>query len=248
MDNDFMLFTFQESLSVCRAWTSLSQTDKERYMRLRSKFLAAFQESKSRGKGLSDSAFCSEVQAVINFTESSDTNREERSIVAGLACCGPYVAVNNRQLKRLTGRCKSSINGSFQQIGYSGIRAAAKSRESVLSLVPSLRTDAGALRQWTARFSDNPVLTTPDRPPEFESGQSSGDTVKSDEYVDAGGEEVTRRPNERDPIRFWDELFLKDDQLSSFVARDQRAASDADDEKKDKIDKSGDQIAGSLVA
>ena len=243
-----MLFTFQESLSIRRAWTSLSQSDKERYMQLRTRFFAAFQESKSRGKGLSDTAFCSEVQAVVDFTESSDTNREERSIVAGLACCGRYVAVNNRELKRLTSRCKSSINGSFQQMGYSGIRATAKSRECVLSLIPSLRTDAGALRQWTARFSHNPVLTTPDSPPEFESGQSARDAVKSDESVDAVGEEIARRPNERDAIRFWDELFLEDDQFASFIARDQRAASDADDKKKDEIDKSGDQMASSLFA
>jgi hypothetical protein len=227
METDFLPFAFQESVSTRRAWTALSHSDKDRYVQLRAQFIAAFQESKSKGKALSDSTFRQEVQAVVDFTGYSELHREERSIVAGLACGGHSLAINNRELKKLLGRCKSSINGSFQRMGYSVVTACAKARECVLSLLPSLHKDAGALRQWTVRYSDNPLLTTPDHPPDFAVvAPSDGclDSMKSDEgqtaTSDTSTNDVARRAAGRESVHFWDDLFLEDDQFATFLAHE----------------------------
>jgi hypothetical protein len=231
MEADFLPFAFQESVSTRRAWTALSHGDKDRYVRLRTQFITTFQESKSKGKALSDSTFRREVQAVVDFTGYSETRREERSIVAGLACGGHCLAINNRELKKLLGRCKSSINGSFQRMGYCVVKGCGKARECVLSLLPSLHRDAGALRQWTVRYSDNPLLTTPDRPPDFTVAAASDgclDSAKSDEgqptnsgeQTDASPDDGARRTVVREPVRFWDDLFLEDDQFATFLAHE----------------------------
>jgi hypothetical protein len=231
MEADFLPFAFQESVSTRRAWTALSHNDKDRYIQLRTQFIAAFQESKSKGKALSDSTFRMEVQAVVDFTGYSESHREERSIVAGLACGGHCLAINNRELKKLLGRCKSSINGSFQRMGYSVVKACTKARECVLSLLPSLHRDAGALRQWTVRYSDNPLLTTADRPPDFATAAASDtglDSTKSDEgQATNPGEQTGARPDDaarrgfgREPVHFWDDLFLEDDRFAAFLAQE----------------------------
>jgi hypothetical protein len=85
------------------------------------------------------------------FVTASELQREERAIVVGLAVSGDYIVVNTWQLKNLIGRCKSSINGCFRSLGYQAFPTQAKSRQCVLDILPSLRTNPGALRQWTAR-------------------------------------------------------------------------------------------------
>jgi hypothetical protein len=233
METDFLPFAFQDSVSTRRAWTTLSDSDKDRYVQLRTQFIAAFQESKSKGKALSDSTFRQEVQAVVDFTGYSEPHREERSIVAGLACGGHHLAINNREMKKLLGRCKSSINGSFQRMGYSVVKDCAKARECVLSLLPSLHRDAGALRQWTVRYSENPLLTTPDLPPDFTFAAHS-DSAKSDESLmpnsgeqtDASPDDAARKTTGREPVHFWDDLFLEDDQFAAFLAHENETRTD----------------------
>jgi hypothetical protein len=102
--------------------------------------------------------FRNEVQLIIDGTPFG---REERSIVCGIAVAGPLIAVNTRQLKSLIGRCKSSINGSFRQLGYLAVKTKSKARECVLVILPSLKGDPGSLRQWTVRFSSAGPLTLP---------------------------------------------------------------------------------------
>jgi hypothetical protein len=85
---------------------------------------------------------------LLAFVERSPAGVEGRLLV-GVAFAGPYICVNTRQLKLLVSRCKSSINGSFQQLGYTSMRA--KSGELLGGILPSLAKEAAALRQWTVR-------------------------------------------------------------------------------------------------
>jgi hypothetical protein len=62
-----------------------------------------------------------------------------------------FICVNTRQLKDFLGRCKSSINGSFQQLGYVAVPTKSKARTCVLSLLPGLVNEPNILRQWTVR-------------------------------------------------------------------------------------------------
>jgi hypothetical protein len=95
--------------------------------------------------------FPRELTTVIEYLERSSDNREARCIVAGVCFAGGLVCVNTQQLKGFLKRCKSSINGSFQQLGYVALRTKAKARNCVLTVLPSLQNDQRVLRQWTVR-------------------------------------------------------------------------------------------------
>jgi hypothetical protein len=95
--------------------------------------------------------FGRELTIVLQFLERSQENLEARSVVAGVCFAGSVACVNTRQLKGFLKRCKSSINGSFQQIGYIALRTKSKARQSVTTVLPSLHNEPSILRQWTVR-------------------------------------------------------------------------------------------------
>ena len=128
-------------------WKLLSEQDKALYINLRNRF---HQMQKSFTDHCS-SSFSNEIKLVIEYIDSSSLHREERAAVVGIAISGPIIAVNTRQLMSLLGRCKSSINGSLQNLGYQSLRSKTKARECVLSVLPSFEKDVCILRQWTAR-------------------------------------------------------------------------------------------------
>jgi hypothetical protein len=143
--------------STSRSWSALSADDQRFYTALREQFL----NKRPAEKGENPLLFRSEIQTVIEFIDHSQTGREQRSIVAGLGVAGPFIVVNTRQLKHLIRRCKSSINGSFQHLGYLAVKTKSKARECVLGILPTLKTDQGAIRQWTVRFSKSNSGTIP---------------------------------------------------------------------------------------
>lgn len=142
-------FAFHDSIRTTRAWDLLPEADKEIYTTLRTAFQST---TKSTSREQKKIQFKSEIRSILDFIESSDRDREDRSIVSGIAFTGPFICVNTRQLKNLIGKCKSSINGCFQQLGYVAVKTKPKARTVVLSILPSLHGDPGAQRQWTVRY------------------------------------------------------------------------------------------------
>lgn len=122
--------------------------EKAEFLQLRDQF---HQNQKVSLKDRRLASFSSELQAVLNFTEKSDDYRENKCILIGIAFAGPFICVNTRQLKTFLGRCKSSINGSLQQLGYVALRTKSKARNCVLSVLPALTNEANLLRQWSVR-------------------------------------------------------------------------------------------------
>lgn len=128
-------------------WKRLSEEDRNKFVRLRHHF----HQMQKTVKDHCYSSFSTELEFVIEFTDYTSTGREDRCAIAGLAIAGPFIAVNTRQLMSFLGRCKSSINGSLQNLGYQSLRSKTKSRECVLAILPSFEHDASILRQWTVR-------------------------------------------------------------------------------------------------
>jgi hypothetical protein len=143
-------FAFHESTSATRSWSHLSAEDKQNYLNLRAQSVL---QSRPHQKDRNPVVFRNEVRSIIDFIDSSPANREHRAIICGLVVRDPFILVNNRQLKHVIGRCKSSINGSFQQIGYLAVKTKDKARECTKLLIPSLATDPGQLKLWTVRFN-----------------------------------------------------------------------------------------------
>ena len=131
-------------------WGSLSQSDKIEYHRLRNFF---HQSQKMSCKDRRLVSFSNELTEILKYIEHSETGRENRTVLVGVCFAGPFIGVNTRQLKNFLGRCKSSINGSLQQLGYVALKTKSKARTCILSILPSLVNDQNNLRQWTIRWA-----------------------------------------------------------------------------------------------
>jgi hypothetical protein len=129
-------------------WNLLSQDDRTEYIRLRNGFRHG---QKISSKDRRVITFRRELTLVIQFLERSRENLEARCVVTGVCFAGGVICVNCRQLKSLLNRCKSSINGSFQQLCYVAVRTKSKARGCVVGVLPSLQNDPVLLKQWTAR-------------------------------------------------------------------------------------------------
>jgi len=133
-------------------WGALSQEDRNEFIRLRASF---HHGQKISSKDRRIVTFSKELTVVLKFLERSSENMENRCILAGVCFVGPIVCVNTRQLKAFLSRCKSSINGSFQQLGFVALRTKSKARNCVLTALPSLQNNQNILRQWTVRYASD---------------------------------------------------------------------------------------------
>ena len=133
-------------------WNSLSHEDRAEFIKLRNQL---HESQKTSVKDRRLVSFSNEMTSIHAFLERSDVGHEQRSVLAGVAFAGPFICVNTRQLKSFLGRCKSSINGSLQQLGYVAVRTKSKARTCVLSILPSLANEPNLLRQWTVRGASN---------------------------------------------------------------------------------------------
>lgn len=132
---------------------SLSRADAEEYRRLRDSFSASSSHDRHQA------TFQQEIKNIIQFVERSKEDREERALAAGLIYTGTYFCVNTQQLKKLIGRCKSSINSGFQQMGFMSMKMKTRARSCLFSALPSLMNDTSSARQWTVRsYPSSPAL------------------------------------------------------------------------------------------
>lgn len=129
-------------------WTALSREDQTTFMQLHLHFI---RQQKEHMKDRRNNTFFNDIQCLLQFIEYSPIRKDDRAICVGLACSGPYVCVNTQQIKIILGRCKSSINNSFQMIGYEAVKTKGKSREAILAIIPALSNEQNTLRKWTVR-------------------------------------------------------------------------------------------------
>ncbi|OHT15830.1 hypothetical protein TRFO_42256 [Tritrichomonas foetus] len=136
-------------------WDSLTNEDRSAYFRMKLQF---HQNQRMVGKESRIVSFHKELLNVRSFIERREEGIEERSIVSGVCFAGRFICVNTRQLKCFLGRCKSSINGCFQQLGYVALKTKTKARNCILSVMHTLVNNQGNLRQWTVRCSSNAAM------------------------------------------------------------------------------------------
>ncbi|OHT02371.1 hypothetical protein TRFO_30566 [Tritrichomonas foetus] len=137
-------------------WNQLSREDQAAFMQLHIHFI---KQQKEHFKDRKNNTFFSDISCLLQYIEYSPLRKDDRAICVGIACSGPFVCVNTQQLKIILGRCKSSINNCFQQIGYDALKTKGKSREAVLSIIPSLITEQNTLRKWTVRCASEKAMS-----------------------------------------------------------------------------------------
>lgn len=96
------------------------------------------------------------LQSILTFQNKDEKDKWRRSIACGIFFFEGGVAVNTSQLKILINRCRSSINSSLNEIGYSNIPKKNDGLVKLEKLTPFFFENPNEARKWTIRyFSDN---------------------------------------------------------------------------------------------
>ncbi|EAY20471.1 hypothetical protein TVAG_110840 [Trichomonas vaginalis G3] len=129
-------------------WDYLSPRDKEEYLSLKS---LLDESSTKRNRGHRMEAFDGILEAIHRYAERHDDDDWRRFLVCGVCWMDNMIAINTRQLRLLISKCKSSINGSFQKMGYTTSQSHTESRKFLFGKIPLLKGNFNELRQWTIR-------------------------------------------------------------------------------------------------
>lgn len=131
-----------------RYWDWLSESDRIEYSELKKELSSSNYKNK---RNRSKETFVTLLSKVKNFVIKGDAGDTNRALVCGIVWLDKGVAINTHQLCLLTGKCKSSINGSFQRLGYGTMPTGTDSSGDLISKFPLLKSNFGELRQWTIR-------------------------------------------------------------------------------------------------
>jgi hypothetical protein len=129
-------------------WHLLSSNDAQEYIRLANQFHAT--PGKSR-KGARIESFSHSLNKIRRFIESDDEDHWKRSLACGIFFLPDCLALNIQQLCILIGKCKSSINGSLQQMGYTAQPQSPGLETSFLAQLPGQYREMNELKNWTIR-------------------------------------------------------------------------------------------------
>jgi hypothetical protein len=161
---------FSQSCSDQLVW-QLSDSDKYGYACLRAAISANCGKSQRNRRVTS---FTETLEAIRGFVAREDKDDPIRSMLCGVCWLPEGIAVNTHQLRRLVAKCKSSINGSLQKIGYTVSLGRAESAQAMTAYFPLLKDNSTELRKWTVRRREDALEYTrpmyPTKPPKTRSG------------------------------------------------------------------------------
>lgn len=134
----------------------LTDQDQETLKQLQSA-LSSTGSRNLRGKQLK--TFSDMINIIQKFCIRGDAYDWRRCFVCGICWLNNGIAINNRRFGCLLGKCKSSINGSFQQLGYTTAPSRSESYDSIVEAIPILKNDMPSLREWTLRIRNTNNIT-----------------------------------------------------------------------------------------
>jgi hypothetical protein len=139
-------------------WDLLSPDDTDKYMELYNRFHEEFGKSR---KGERLDTFTDRLDQTRQFIESSEIDSWKRSLVSGVFFLRNALLLNIHQLRILVNKCKSSMNGSLQQLGYCAQLPRPDLEQELFAKLPLAWRDGGELKTWTFRVRALPGLTEP---------------------------------------------------------------------------------------
>jgi hypothetical protein len=117
--------------------------------------------------------FTETLDAIKSYVLRGEKDSGLRALLCGLCWLPEGIAINTHQLRLLIPKCKSSINGSLQKLGYSMILGRTDCAQAMCNFFPLLRDNQAELRKWTIRkrvgFASSVGEFEIIRPPEIES-------------------------------------------------------------------------------
>jgi hypothetical protein len=147
-------------------WELLAEADKNAYRQLKHDFSVG---NVKRVRNNRLETFDEILEAIRTFAERRDNNDWRRFLVCGVCWMENAIAINTRQLRLLVAKCKSSINGSLQKMGYSTNMSHSESWKILFPYIPMLKDHFAELRQWTIRCKNGTQITP---------GDSDGDVAR----------------------------------------------------------------------
>lgn len=144
-------------------WEILSKMDLSAYLSLRNFFYEQIHKSR---KGERLDSFSDKLNMIKKYIDSSDSDKWKRSKVCGIIFFEDRLIINIQQLRILLGKCKSSINGSLQQLGYTSLPQGAPFGQNAVSQYEFLVNDKSEVKKWTVREKkqENPPPAEPSPP------------------------------------------------------------------------------------
>lgn len=136
-------------------WNLLTKADQEHYIYLQKNLSSP--ACKNR-RNHSKETFGNILSTIKKFVQRNDENDWKRALVCGVGWIDNVIAVNTRQLRLLIAKCKSSINGSFQALGYGAVPTSTDTNGTLTNLFPTLKNDFAELRQWSVRQESSKTI------------------------------------------------------------------------------------------
>lgn len=134
-------------------WTLLTEGDQHDYLIMRSQFHEAIAKSR-RGERID--VFVQRLKTIRAFISREPSTQWKRAIVCGVMFLNSALAINIQQLRILMGKCKSSINGSLQQLGYISKPSTHEIDQEMTKMIPLLKDDHSEMKKWTIRYGEFP--------------------------------------------------------------------------------------------
>ena len=150
-------------------WDLLTRSDLEAYVKLRKSFYDEIRKSK---KGERLDAFIQRILKIKQFVERGDGDDWKRGLVCGIIFLPNSIAIHIQQFRLLLGKCKSSINGSLQAIGFAAHPQGGPIETELLMKVPIFQREHSEVKKWTVRdctVAVNPLISTSNYSTVFES-------------------------------------------------------------------------------
>ncbi|OHS97519.1 hypothetical protein TRFO_36278 [Tritrichomonas foetus] len=170
-------------------WELLSEDDKQGYISIKSLFNDDLSKSK---RGERFEIFVTRLKTIRDYINRNPNDQWKRSLVCGMVFLTSALGINIQQLRLLMGKCKSSINGSLQQLGYTAKPSTHEIDQELGIKIPCLKNDHYELKKWTIRYG-----TFPD---EYKQKKSEPNKIQTKAQVPNNIEKVKPLAIKEDPL------------------------------------------------
>lgn len=139
-------------------FNELTEEEKSEYLDIRQRL--SMPGCKNR-RNKSNETFKDIIKTIEKFVRRNPEREIARSLVCGIVWLDNGIAINTHQLSLITNKCKSSINGSFQSLGYGTTPTGTESSTELIAKFSFMKKNFAELRQWTVRkiLTDNKSLS-----------------------------------------------------------------------------------------
>jgi hypothetical protein len=129
----------------------LTAQDRMDYMELQKSFADV---GVQRRKGQS-SGFNEMLERVQSYAIRDDGGDCKLCVVCGIFWLKNAIAVSTRQLTKLTGKCKSSINAGFNSIGFRVLPMGVEHVAELINKCPLMKNFNAEMREWSIRAKED---------------------------------------------------------------------------------------------